>query len=106
MSGLPYRTTTFGSTNAICPWCRADMGEATIRLTDLVEAWESDAPDWPPHEANGAAGSPLVADCPTCGRPSMVALAGVLAGFREGDRFLKLVPVRTATDARYLGRAA
>ncbi|MFC5372869.1 hypothetical protein ACFPIF_09915 [Brevundimonas faecalis] len=82
------------------------MTDATVRLGNLVEGWESESPEWPPRQEDGQAASPLVTDCPTCRRPSMIALAGASTGMKGDARHVRLVPVRTSTDARLLGRQA
>lgn len=89
----------------VCPWCREEMADAQVRLGDLVEGWEAASPDWPERGPLGEAISALVVDCPSCSRPSMVALAGAAISDRD-TRYVKLVPVRTATDTRLVGGAA
>ena len=103
MSKFPRVRTSFGFIVPVCPWCQAEMDGATVRLCDLVEAWEGEAPHWPHRKKDGQAGSPLVTDCPSCRHPSMIALAST--GIEPTNRYVRLVPVRTATDARLLGGA-
>lgn len=95
---LPPATSTRGYVQSRCPWCGEDMDEATVRIVDLADAWADEQVDWPERSPCGAALSPLVTDCPSCARPSMVALSE--GGAR--DFHLRLVPVRTPTDARLL----
>lgn len=89
----------------VCPWCRQDVGAAQVRLADLVEGWEASAPDWPERGPHGDAASTLIVDCPSCLHPSMVALSGAALS-KNDNRYVKLVPVRTATDARLVGGVA
>ncbi len=74
------------------------MDHATVRLGDLQVAWEDGDPTWPGRSSDGEAEGAAVVDCPRCLRPSMLALAGSLTGIKGESRWLKLVPVRTASD--------
>jgi hypothetical protein len=103
MTDLPRATSSMGCVVLICPWCREDMDDATVRLDALVEGWEGESPEWPARRSDGQALTPLVTDCPSCARPSMVALSGSSTGMAGDVRFVKLVPVRTRTDARLEG---
>lgn len=103
MNRLPRITSSRGDVVLVCPWCREDMGEATVRLADLVEGWEDVNPGRPGRSEAGLAGSPLVTDCPTCAHPSMVALDDVHVPSTGVRRFVRLVPVRTKADVRLIG---
>lgn len=108
MSRLPRVTASSevsGPIVLVCPWCREEMADAHVRLGDLVEGWEAANPDWPDRGPSGEATSPLVVDCPSCARPSMIALAGAAISRRD-NRYLRLVPVRTPADVRLVGGEA
>lgn len=83
------------------------MEEARVRLGALNAAWQDFETDWPKRTELGAAACELIADCPTCHRPAMVALGSWIndegSGRRIERRYLRLVPVRTETDVAYLG---
>lgn len=99
---LPKATSTHGRCWPTCPWCKTNMEDATVRLVDLVDAWDEGQCDWPERLPGGLAGSPLTVDCPTCGRPSMVALSGTSTSPTAGCT-VRIVPVRTRSDAVFLG---
>ncbi|MFN3584856.1 hypothetical protein [Phenylobacterium sp.] len=83
----------------VCPWCRRDPGEATVTLNQICEAQEAGnvlgfverAPD-----GTAPRGS-LEVDCPWCVRPFVIVLQS-----RAGWRYVRLLPVRTPTDAKML----
>lgn len=102
MSRLPRAVSSFGGVGLVCPWCREPIEDAVVRLGDLVEGWEAESPGWPARGGGGVATTPLVADCPVCASPSMVAIVGNSDALNE-VRFIKLVAVRTAADARLIG---
>ena len=71
---LPKATSTSDGSETRCPWCRGSMEEATVRVGDLNAAWQDCETEWPDRTAEGAAASALVTTCPSCGKPSMIAL--------------------------------
>jgi hypothetical protein len=83
-----------------CPWCGAGVDDAPLTLEALLTAWQHDELEYA-HRCEGdtADDCALTSACPTCARPFMVALQG--NGLR--GRVVRLLAVRTATDAKLLG---
>lgn len=85
-----------------CPWCLADMIEATVTVGALSDAWSHGATARP---ERGVLGDPdplgLVADCPSCQRPSLIALQRTGGPYPE--RHIRLLAVRTPADLKLLG---
>ncbi len=80
-----------------CPWCGEDPGEATFTLSALVAAQASKLLTgfvWRGDDGQAPADA-LVADCPHCVRPFMVAAQSF-----NGWRFVRLFPVRDPVEAR------
>lgn len=108
MSGphLPKATSTNDGSETICPWCRASMEDATVRVGALNAAWQDFETDWPKRSFTGEAECDLVAHCSGCHRPSMLAMGSWNNdegyGRRVERRYLRLVPVRTSADVEYL----
>jgi hypothetical protein len=84
---------------ACCPWCREDAGDATVRLEDLADAFLHRQLEHPDRDRDGLPDvDALVADCPNCAKPFIVALQ-----FPEkGGRRVRFVAVRTDADIRHL----
>lgn len=88
---------------AACPWCGADMSNATVSLESLLRALVDGAL----HNAPPAGVSAdemtiprLVVDCPDCARPSSLA---VERGKLEWhDLIGRLYPLRTSKDFELL----
>lgn len=102
---LPRASSTNDGSEPVCPWCKEQMFDATVRVGDLNAAWQDHETDHPARSDDGQAGCDLVAACPSCQRPSMVALGRydvVEFGERFERRYIRLVPVRTAADVEYL----
>lgn len=81
------------------------MEEARVRLGSLNAAWQDFETEWPKRSDAGVAECDLIADCPSCHRPSMVALGERDVwdnGRPRPRRYVCLVPVRTETDAAYV----
>lgn len=80
---------------ANCPWCGGSTAEAAVRLADLADAYVAEGLERP---WRGELGQPdpsgLVVSCPTCERPSLVALR---------DGMVRLLAVRTKADVEFLG---
>lgn len=104
---LPRATSTSDGTETSCPWCRSSMEDATVRVGALNAAWQDHQTDFPGRSDEGVAECELVAECPACLRPSMLALGSRSENLGYGQsherRYLRLVPVRTEADAAYLG---
>lgn len=84
-----------------CPWCAADMSEATVTLAQLAEAHHYEDLAWAPLTAfRQAEHGALVVACPTCQRPSAIALQ---EGGAEGlNHWTRALAVRTAKDLEFL----
>ncbi|HEV2530930.1 hypothetical protein [Phenylobacterium sp.] len=88
-----------------CPWCTADMIEATVTVGQISDAWSHWGAMRPERGPNGEPDPiGIVADCPTCCRPSMIAL-------QEHDgpyptRHIRLLAVRTPADLKLLNDTA
>lgn len=91
-----------------CPHCGADMDAATVALVDIVEnavlrrdgrySLRIDAfvrVDEGGYTDTSKAG--VVAMCPTCHRPAVLAMDGLI---------VKLVAARTSLDRKYMGEMA
>lgn len=96
---LPRDTIASGIEWPRCPWCKGDMDGATVSLGALADAWQDRATLRP---WRGECGQPdpgaITTECPSCGRPSMVALQ-----VHAGERVMRLLAVRTKTDVELLG---
>lgn len=96
------KDTLAGAMRSRCPWCGAAPEEATITLEALLDAWEAHELEFATRQDDGTAHhNALTADCQTCAKPFMVALQD-----NRNGRFMRLLPVRTAADARLLSAPA
>lgn len=89
-----------------CPHCGGDMDDAAVKLADIVDvategksgAWTVRIDTFIAVDAGGyatAGKGNVVAECPSCGRPSVLGLDGFS---------VKLIAARTKLDERFLKR--
>lgn len=99
---------TFERTMPGCPHCGADMERAAVTLFDIVDGaaegldrkWMLRIDSFVPVDFTGYADADkgsVVALCPVCDRPSVLAMSGCR---------IKLVAARTDLDRRFLERRA
>ena len=97
MASLPRDRVTLDGWMPSCPWCDGNMGAAQVSLEALFDAHHHRELTYA-HRTDGGRASPcvLTVDCPTCARPSMVALQ------EDG---MRLLAIRTDADVQLLGAA-
>lgn len=99
--GLPIATTGNDEDPPRCPWCAKDPGEASFTLADLTAAHDAGLlTGFVQREPDGQAPpGAAVADCPHCCRPFVLRLH-----LARGFKFVRLIPVLTPTDVKFLRR--
>lgn len=100
-SPLPTDKTTRGACWPKCPWCDADLSEATVTVDQLLSAWEHGVTARPPRNEFGEPDEcALTTTCPACGKPVMIALQ------QEGEKYpefiLRFLAIRTKADVAFL----
>lgn len=99
---LPRDTVTDWDGYAMrCPWCKdTAIGEAKVSLDDLLYTHHcGDLARAPRNSDQTASCDALSAECPSCGKPVIVAPQG--RGSR-GHPTIRLLAVRTEIDARFM----
>lgn len=97
MASLPRDRVTLDGWMPSCPWCDGDMGTAQVSLEALFDAHHHRELIYAHRTDDGrAAPCALTVDCPTCRRPSMIALQ------EDG---MRLLAIRTDADAQLVGVA-
>lgn len=85
-----------------CPWCRCDCGAATVTLEQIRIAADHRELKRATRMSDATAEEcAVVAHCPDCMRPFMVTLTERYAPETGSWTVMRLMPVRTTTDARY-----
>ncbi len=93
------RVTDAEAWNMKCPWCGADVEEATVSLQDLHHAYTSGELRHVRRTDDGEADErALVAGCPECARPFAIALQQP----HLGAPAMRLLAVRTKADLKLL----
>lgn len=92
MSALP-KTSALGDDIPRCPWCDGFMYEATVKLSDAIDALM--------YAERAAYLTQLPVDCPDCGKPSVLDVV-----HRGDEQRSWLTGDRTPADKKLLGEPA